>query len=229
MAQTFEYEFNGYTAIVTVPDNPNGKWIWKAEYRTAFNQAELALIEQGYTHVYYQLCSQYGSYKTCRLMHKFQMHVTEKFHLQKKCILFGFSVGGLYSFNYALAYPEYVEKVYLDAPVLDLYDVYSRFEGENEKYYDMILNAYYLNRETILNFRDTPADNLKEYFDNNIPTLLVAGDADTVCRPEPNYMRMVAYCEENNIPLTKVIKPGCGHHPHSLEDVTPILDFVNRT
>ena len=51
MPKTYEYEFNGYNAYVTVPDNPNGKWIWKAEYRTAFDKAEQALIEQGYTHV----------------------------------------------------------------------------------------------------------------------------------------------------------------------------------
>ena len=227
MPKTYEYEFNGYNAYVTVPDNPNGKWIWKAEYRTAFDKAEQALIEQGYTHVYYEVRFQYGSYKLRRLMHKFHLHVIEKFNLQKKCILFGMSVGGLYSFNYALTYPEYVEKVYLDAPALDIYDVYSRFTGENEQKYDMLLAAYNLTRETIKTFRDRPVDNFKEFFDNKIPVMLVAGDADTVCRPEANYQKMVAYCEENSIPLTVCIKPGCGHHPHSLEDITPILDFVN--
>jgi len=227
MAQTYEYEFNGYKAYVVVPENPNGKWIWKAEYRTAFNKAELALIEQGYTHVYYEVRFQYGSYRLRRLMHKFHLHVIEKFHLQKKCILFGMSVGGLYSFNYALTYPEYVEKVYLDAPALDIYDVYSRFEGEEEQYYDKMLNAYNLNRETIQTFRDRPVDNFKEFFDNNIPVMLVAGDADEICRPEYNYQKMIAYCEENGIKLKTCIKHGCGHHPHSLEDITPILDFVN--
>ena len=31
MTKDHVYEFNGYKAYVTVPDNPNGKWIWKAE------------------------------------------------------------------------------------------------------------------------------------------------------------------------------------------------------
>lgn len=228
MAQLYEYAFNGYTAFVTVPENPNGKWIWKAEYRTAFNKAELALIEQGYTHVYYQVMNQFGSPKVCRLMHKFHMHVTEKFNLQKKCILFGFSVGGLYSFNYTLTYPEYVDKVYLDAPVLDMYDVYSRFTGEAAKKYDKLLKAYHLTRQNIKTFRDHPKDNLAEFFSHNIPVLLVAGDGDTVCRPEANFMKMVDYCKQNNIPLECHIKPGCDHHPHALEDIAPILDFVNR-
>lgn len=227
MAKDYEYEFNGYKAYVTVPENPNGKWIWKAEYRTAFNKAELALIEQGYTHVYYEVRFQYGCPKVQRLMHKFHLDVIERFNLQKKCILIGMSVGGLYSFNYTLAYPEYVEKVYLDAPALDIYDVYSRFTGEDVQYYDKMLECYGLTRETVKDFKDFPIYNLKEFFDHNIPVLLVAGDADPVCRPEKNYQLMLRYCEENNIPITVHIKHGCGHHPHGLEDITPILNFVN--
>lgn len=227
MAKDYEYEFNGYKAYVTVPENPNGKWIWKAEYRTAFNKAELALIEQGYTHVYYEVRFQYGCPKVQRLMHKFHLDVIERFNLQKKCILIGMSVGGLYSFNYTLAYPEYVEKVYLDAPALDIYDVYSRFTGEDVQYYDKMLECYGLTRETVKDFKDFPIYNLKEFFDHNIPVLLVAGDADPVCRPEKNYKLMLSYCEKNNIPITVHIKPGCGHHPHGLEDITPILKFVN--
>ena len=227
MAKDYEYEFNGYKAYVTVPENPNGKWIWKAEYRTAFNKAELALIEQGYTHVYYEVRFQYGCPKVQRLMHKFHLDVIERFNLQKKCILIGMSVGGLYSFNYTLAYPEYVEKVYLDAPALDVYDVYSRFTGEDVQYYDKMLKCYGLTRETVKDFKDFPIYNLKEFFDHNIPVLLVAGDADPVCRPEKNYQLMLRHCEENNIPITVHIKPGCGHHPHGLEDITPILNFVN--
>ena len=227
MAKEYQYEFNGYKAYVTVPENPTGKWIWKAEYRTAFNNAELALIEQGYTHVYYEARFQYACPKVQRLMHKFHLDVIEKFNLQKKCILIGMSVGGWYSFNYALAYPEYVEKVCLDAPVLDPYDVYSRFTGENIQHYDTLLSCYGLTRETIKDYKDFPLHNFKEFFDTGIPVMLVAGDADTVCRPEKNYKLMLRYCEENNIPITVCIKPGCGHHPHSLDDITPILDFVN--
>ena len=227
MAKTYEYVFNGYNAYVVVPEIPNGKWIWKAEYRTAFDKAEQALIQQGYTHVYYEVRFQYGCPKVLRLMHNFHLDVIQRFNLQKKCILVGMSVGGLYSFNYTLAYPEYVEKVYLDAPALDLYDVYSRFTGEDVQYYEKMLEAYGLTRETVQDYKDFPIHNFKEFFATGIPVLLVAGDADPVCRPEKNYKLLLRYCEENNIPITCHIKPGCGHHPHGLEDITPVLDFVN--
>ena len=36
------------------------------------------------------------------------------------------------------------------------------------------------------------------------------------------------YCEENDIPLQVIMKPDCGHHPHSLEDVAPIIEFIEK-
>ena len=168
MATTHEYIFNGYKAHVVVPENPNGKWIWKAEYLGAFDKAELALIEEGYTHVFYELRFMYGCYKLQRLMHKFHLDVIERFNLEKKCILIGMSVGGWYSFNYALAYPEYVEKVCLDAPALDPYDIYSNFTGENVQSYERMMACYGLTRETVKDYKDFPIHNFKEFFDQNI-------------------------------------------------------------
>ena len=118
--QKHEFTFLGHEAIVIIPDNPNGKWIWKTEFLYAFDQAERALLDDGYTRVYYQISNKYGSYNAVRLMRKFYHYVVKEFALDEKCILFGFSRGGLYAFNFALFYPEYVEKVYLDAPVLDM-------------------------------------------------------------------------------------------------------------
>lgn len=117
---TFEYEFNGYKAVVIVPEKPNGKWIWKTEFLYAFDQAEKQLSKMGYTRVYYEISNMYGDYRAVRLMRRFYTHVIGKFNLEDKCTLFGFSRGGLYAFNYALYYPETVKKIYLDAPVLDL-------------------------------------------------------------------------------------------------------------
>lgn len=39
---------------------------------------------------------------------------------------------------------------------------------------------------------------------------------------------MIDYANENGIDITYIIKPGCKHHPHSLEDVKPIVDFVEN-
>ena len=43
-----EFEYNGYKATVLIPDNFNGKWVWKTEFFYAFDQAEQQLFSMGY-------------------------------------------------------------------------------------------------------------------------------------------------------------------------------------
>lgn len=220
--ETLEFTFNGYTATVIRPEHPNGKWIWKTEFLRAFDGAEQALLERGYTRVYYGISNKYGSYSAVRLMHLFHGFVTKKFGLDEKCILFGFSRGGLYAFNFALSYPEYVEKIYLDAPVLDMRTWPPKGSREREEVY----REYDLTEETLEHFKGHPIENLEEFCSLKLPLLLVAGDADEVVPFPENSKRLIDYCEENGHGITYYVKPGCKHHPHSLEDALPIIAFV---
>ncbi|MBQ8295479.1 MAG: alpha/beta hydrolase [Clostridia bacterium] len=224
MAKTETFEFNGYTATVITPDNPNGKWVWKTEFLYAFDQAEQALLERGYTRVYYCVSDKYGSYNAVRLMHAFHKHLVKNYPLCEKPVLFGFSRGGLYAFNYALFYPEYVEKVYLDAPVLDMKTWPPKGSGE----YAQMLEEYGLNDEAFLGWKGNPIDNLPEYFSLGIPTLVVAGGADEVVPFPQNSGKLIDFCKKQGIALEYYVKPECMHHPHSLEDVTPIVAFVEK-
>lgn len=223
--KTEKFEYNGYQATVIIPDNPNGRWVWKTEFFYAFDQAERALLNDGFTRVYYQISNKYGGPDAVRLMHLFHLHLIESYpFLRKKALLFGFSRGGLYAFNYALYYPEYVEKVYLDAPVLDMKSWPEKDSPEQAQ----MFGEYCLNEETLLRFCGNPVDKMAEYFDLKIPTLIVAGDADEVVPLNENAGRMIEFCEQNKIPLIYTVKPGCKHHPHSLEDVSFIVDFIER-
>lgn len=216
--------FKGYNVRIERPERPNGKWIWKTEFFHAFDFAEQELFDRGYTRVYFSISNRYGSYDAVRLMHEFHKFIVGELGLCMKTILFGFSRGGLYAFNYALFYPEWVEKVYLDAPVLDM----RTWPPRGSKYREDVYAEYGLNEETIETFGGHPVEKLREYFDLGLPTLLVAGDADEVVPFEANSKKMIDYCEENGIPLTYVVKQGCLHHPHSLEDVSPIIKFVEE-
>lgn len=220
--ETLEFQFNGCKAVVIRSDAPNGKWIWKTEFLYAFDQAEQKLSEMGYTRVYYSISDRYGSYAAVRKMHQFHRFVVEEFGLEEKCILFGFSRGGLYAFNYALTYPEYVEKIYLDAPVLDMRSWPPKGSRELEQVYQ----EYDLTEETLERFKGHPIENMEEFFALNIPLLLVAGAADDEVPFPENAGKMIAFCNEKGIRISSVVKPECNHHPASLSDVTPIIDFV---
>ena len=224
MENVIKFTFNGYEATVIRPENPNGKWVWKTEFLYAFDGAERELLSRGYTRVYYSISNKYGSYNAVRLMHDFHGHVIKKFDLEDKCTLFGFSRGGLYAFNYALFYPECVEKIYLDAPVLDMRS-WPPFGSENR---EQVYAEYSLTPETIETFKGHPVENFAEFFSHGIPLLLVAGGADEVVPFYENSGKMIDYCKAHNVDITVLVKPDCKHHPHSLEDVSPIVEFVEK-
>ena len=220
--KTEEFIFSGNKAIVILPENPNGKYIWKTEFFYAFDGAERALSERGYTRVTYQISNRYGSDEAVRLMHAFQRFLTAKYGLSEKAILFGFSRGALYAFNYALFYPEYVDRIYLDAPVLNLRSWPPRGSAE----FRGLLAEYRLTEDAFDAFGYSPIDRLREFSQNDIPLLIVAGDSDHTVPHGENCGILADYYRENGLPLEYILKKGCDHHPHSLEDVTPIIDFV---
>ena len=228
MEKTYTLQFNGYEATVIRPENPNGKWIWKTEFLYAFDQAEVALLKEGYTRVYYKISDKYGSYNAVRLMRKFYHFIIKEFNLDEKCYLFGFSRGGLYAFNFALFYPEYVEKVYLDAPVLDMKTWPCNGKEGSRPLTEQVFEEYGLNDDTLQTFKGNPIDNLPEFFSLHIPLLVVAGGADEVVPFDRNSEILINYCKQNGIEITSIVKPDCKHHPHSLEDVTPILEFIKK-
>lgn len=219
------FEFNGYTATIIVPDNPNGKWIWKTEFLYAFDQAERELSEQGYTRVYYKISDMFGSPRAVNLMKGFHEELLKKyFWLKDKAILFGFSRGGLYAFNYAFKCPRNVDKVYFDAPVLNL----KSWPTEDSVDQKMFFEEYGLDKQSFKIFHDSPIDNLDAFCKNGIPILMVAGDSDEVVPYSVNGKIMVDFYRRNNIEIIEYLKKGCGHHPHSLENIKPILEFVNK-
>ena len=222
MNYTEEFIFDGYKAIVIRPENPNGKCIWETEFLYAFDQAECVLLEKGYTRVYYRISDKYGSYNAVRLMRGFYRFVVDKYNLDKQCTLFGFSRGGLYAFNFALFYPEYVRNIYLDAPVLDMKSWPPKGSTEQAQ----LFYEYGLNAKTLSQFRGNPIDNMEEFFAQNIPLLIIAGEMDEAVAFKENAGKMIEYCKINSKKIISIVKPNCKHHPHSLEDVTPIVNFV---
>ena len=219
-----EFEYNGYKATVLFPDNFNGKWVWKTEFFYAFDQAEQELFSKGYARVYYEISDMYGSNRAIRLMHLFHLYLIEKYGFKNRPYLLGFSRGGLYAFNYALYYPEYVEKIYLDAPVLNL----KSWPPRNSKEHAELLKEYLLNEETFEKYAFSPIDRMEEFARNRLPVLIVAGDADGVVPHSENCEIMVNYYRAHGLKIEYILKPGCGHHPHSLEDVTPIIRFIEN-
>ena len=89
-----------------------------------------------------------------------------------------------------------------------------------------MFEEYGLNEETLKTFKGNPIDNLEEFFKLSIPLLIIAGGQDEVVSFDKNAGCLIEYCKEKDISITAIIKADGLHHPHSFEDITPILNFV---
>ena len=130
------------------------------------------------------------------------------------------------SIYFAAKYPEYVSAMYLDAPVINLLSCPAGLgDGTSEMLPEFEKNMGFGLKE-LLSFRNHPLDNLAPLIKNNIPGILVAGDSDKVVPFDENGALLDKYYKENGGIIETIVKPGCDHHPHSLEDNTPIIEFV---
>jgi len=118
-----------------------------------------------------------------------------------------------------------VAKIYLDAPVLN---VQSWPGPKKSEQHDLFCKEHNLTDETFLSFSDSPLDNLVEFAENDIPLLIVAGDEDKSVPIEQNTCILDEFYRSAEKDYTLIVKKGCGHHPHSLEDVGPIIAFAER-
>ncbi len=224
----YDFNINGRECILIEPKTPkgNGEWIWRAEFFGAFDQADMALLERGYYVGYCRLSDMYGSPYAVKKMEKFRQFVCFKFKLNDRPVLFGFSRGGLYSVNYALKYHYNLSALYLDAPVLDLKSWPTK---EREPVcYSQMLDAYNLTEGELAGFKENPLDNSEELAKTGLPVLLVAGGADDVVPYPENGEPFAKRFRDAGGNIEVIVKPDCGHHPHSLEDPAPIVDFVER-
>jgi len=71
-----------------------------------------------------------------------------------------------------------------------------------------------------------PADNLAPLAKAKIAILSVVGDADQVVPLAENSAIVKQRYEALGGVMEMIVKPGVDHHPHSLKDPAPIVDFV---
>ena len=128
------------------------------------------------------------------------------------------------------SYPELINCLYIDAPVLNYMSCPCGFGVGNplSPTMDEILNALKITMPELLAYRDMPLDKLPLLIENRIPVIMVAGDSDTTVPYIENGAFLEREYSKTNIDFEVYIKECCDHHPHGLEDPTPVIDFILR-
>lgn len=224
-----QFHFGGYEAGVVEPEviAVGRPYVWRTEFFGAFPSADLALLDAGWHIVYLSIPNRYGCPAAVHEMVEFQAFVQEKFNLNPKVVLFGFSRGGLYAIHYAAAFPDRISALYLDAPVVDINSWPGRCKDANSllEWHDCLCN-FGLTEETSENYVEILVEACKQLAKHKLPLIIVAGDSDSVVPFKENGKLLCGVYDVERVPYKLILKPGVGHHPHSLEDPEPITEFL---
>lgn len=203
-------------------------WIWRARFWGHEPQTDLALLERGYHLVYFDAAELLGNKECIKHWDDFY-ELLHKAGLGKKAVMEGMSRGGVYVFNWAAANPKKVAAVYVDNPLLNT-SAWAMGLIKANATYDM-LDAFRkdFNLETtkqVEDFKDNPVDKVKQIVKGKYPILILCADADEAVYPPDNTLLFEKEVKALGGDITVIHKPGFKHHPHSLPNPTPIVDFL---
>ena len=204
-------------------------WIWRARFWAHEPQTDLALLAKGFHLVYMDVANLFGSPQAVAHWNAFYKYLTSEHGLAKKAALEGMSRGGLIIFNWAAANPDKVACIYADAPVCD----FKSWPGGKGKgkvapgAWRACKKAYgFTSDAEALAYGKNPVDNLEPLAGAKIPLLHVCGGADAVVPVAENTAVVEKRYKALGGSIRVIIKKGCGHHPHSLKDPAPIVEFI---
>lgn len=226
------FVFNGRQAKVVKPTKVamNAPWVWRARFWGHEPQADSTLLACGFHVVYCDVAELYGNAQAIEIWNQFYAFLHQA-GLSSKVALEGFSRGGIYAYNWAIANPEKVSCVYADAPVLDLKS-WPGGKGRSPgspKDWELFKQDYHLKtEEEAMQFKGNPLDNVEKIVKGGYPMLHVCGDADDVVPIEENTTLFEQRVKALGGNITVIHKPGVNHHPHSLKDPSPIVSFILR-
>ena len=229
--ELLEFTLMGRLARLVIPKEKaeGGPWLLKTEYFNAFPSLELAMLERGWHVAFITNQTRWHVESDDDAKEALADFLEKEFSLAKKCITVGMSCGGLQSIYFAAEHPERVAAMYLDAPVVNLLSCPCGVGMRtNLDAYPEFMTATGLTKTDLINYRNHPYDRLGELVAANIPMFLVCGDSDTIVPYPENGEALYDYVSSHGGNITQIVKPGADHHPHGLNDVSPLVEFVEK-
>lgn len=226
-----DFELAGKRLTVVAPAAPAAgrPWVWHGEFFGHKPVPDIALLGRGFHIVYLEVPDLLGSPPAVAFWDQCYAELTTHYSLSPRPALVGLSRGGLYCYNWAIANPGKVSCIYADAPVCDFKSWpggKGKGKGDPGNWARVLKLWNFPDEAAALAWPGNPVDRLAPLAQHQVPLLHVFGDADEAVPWEENTGLIASRYEALGGSITLIRKPGVGHHPHGLEDSTPIVDFI---
>ena len=228
-----KFVFEEHEALIVFPKDGtgNGYLAIKTEYWNAFPEAaEIELVKRGFHLCFINNDNVWAREADIDRKARFIRFVQAEYRLKQKCVPVGMSCGGLYALTLAARYPELIQCMYIDAPVVNFLSCpcgMGAAKPMSEEIQTKFLSAMGVTSVSqLLACRDMPLDKLSVLTARNIPIVLVSGDSDTIVPFEENGLLVQKAYKDAGAEIVVYIKPGGDHHPHGLPDAAPIVEFI---
>lgn len=224
--ETETFEIDGRACKLTKPKKaaPGNPWIWRCRFYGAFPSVDEALVAEGWHIAWIDVADLFGAEEAMGAFDKFYEAMIARSDLSKRPVIEGFSRGGLPAMNWPIRNPDKVSGIYLDAPVLDIHTWPKQF---SPKLWPVCMKVYGLTEETAGDWKG-PLDNFGPIAENKVPVFLIAGGNDEPVPWKENGAILEKRMKEAGGDITVIVKAACGHHPHSLHDPAPVVEWAKR-
>ena len=227
----YNFQHDGLRCRVAAPKRTakGAPWIWRAYYWGHQPQFEIAMLERGWHVAWYDVSNLFGSPKAVARWNTFYDFMQQQ-GFDAKPVLEGMSRGGPIIHNWAVANPKKAGGIIADNAVLDLRSWPGDFKKPDQAHaplWEKVIEVYGFADDAAARAYDKyPIDTVDQLKAAGIPLLyLVCGDDPVVPGKDNGYKAIKKLGDYAQL----IDKPGLGHHPHSLRDPKPIVEFVQKT
>lgn len=207
-------------------------WVWRARFWGHEPQADIALLQSGFHIVYCDVVELLGNAACVKIWDDYYS-LLKNAGLSKKTVLEGMSRGGIYALNWAIKNPDKVASIYLDNPLLNISEwvlAIPKPDRIKNAMATAFIDDYDLTNDTLLKqFKENPIDKIDLIAKGKYPILILCGDADETVPPATNTFLFEQKLKAASGNISVLIKPGFKHHPHSLPNPQPIVDFILKS
>lgn len=224
------FDFEGEPAWIVEPEKPKPgrQWMWIMKWpgHDAEQTGQLDLLKRGYYYVYLEDSRYWMNAQGLDRAQRFYGFLTKTLHFNSLCNIIGTSWGGFYAIRYAAKFPDSVNKIYLDCPLL----TFGKFkpwsiDGVAQAWPNTSMKNWREDPEMPINM--APAIALA-----GIPVLLLYGGKDTTVAPDENAELFCSRLIKAGGEITVLHRPMLGHRPRGFQnpkDYHRIVDFFESS